>query len=482
MENIVNIKAYLWALGVIQPATPYEVHEFLKYLNRSSRSIYDNPVIDDAIEYCLGNGYVELVSKKNNLFALSISGGEFLGKRLRQLRDKNRLLLLKSIRNDSLKKEGVSEQNLDGDSPSIMFRSTSKAAPRPEESLSPGPLPQNQRFFWPRVSEQLRIGSFSEAPSTLRPVHLNYFSRNQISKEPTLSPVDVLSQLIGISPRLISSMAKSQDQHYRTFSMQKKSGGVRTINSPRAFLKTVQYWIGDYFLYRLDVHKCCFSYQKGISVKDNASVHLGKKFILCMDIDSFFDNVGASEVFKLLVSSGIQVELSKLMSMLVTLNGVLPQGSPVSPTISNAYLYKFDQLMSQFCADFDITYSRYSDDLTFGCDDKGDLVSLIPLVKMSLSDFNLSIKDKKTRILSEHTSQVITGVAINNGILRPSRRFRKTVRAIFHNAMSTESVGSTAMLSGYLNYLKSYEMGETPKNLEKYEEIINHLNSKRVNS
>ena len=480
MENIINVKAYLWALGVVQPARPTEVHDFLKYINRSEKEIYDESSIKEVIEYALNNHFIEKVSKKNNLFILSSYGAEFLGKRLRLLRDKNRLLLLKALRNDILKKEGLFEQNLDGDSPSPMFRSTSKVAPRPEESLSPGPLPQNQRFFWPRVSEQLKIGSFSEGPSNFHPINLNYYSKNKLDSASNLSPVNVISELIGISPRLISSMVKSQDKHYRTFSMPKKSGGYRKINSPRAFLKTVQYWIGDYFLYRLVNHENCFSYKKGVSVKDNASVHLGKKYILCMDIDSYFDCINVHSVFKLFVRSGIDEGLSDLMSKLVTLNGTLPQGSPVSPLISNSYLYDFDVFISDFCSSYNITYSRYSDDLTFGGDDKSDLEAIIGIVKKSLSEFNLNIKDNKTRLLSENNTQIVTGVAINNGVLRPSRRFRKTVRAIFHNALVTESVGSILMLSGYLHYLKSFESGETPHNIRAYEDIIEKLKSKYV--
>ncbi|TOM03604.1 hypothetical protein CGH85_22745 [Vibrio parahaemolyticus] len=136
--------------------------------------------------------------------------------------------------------------------------------------------------------------------------------------------------------------------------------------------------------------------------------------------------------------------------------------------------------ISDFCSSYNITYSRYSDDLTFGGDDKSDLEAIIGIVKKSLSEFNLNIKDNKTRLLSENNTQIVTGVAINNGVLRPSRRFRKTVRAIFHNALVTESVGSILMLSGYLHYLKSFESGETPHNIKAYEDIIEKLKSKYV--
>lgn len=473
MTPTINIKAYLWALGVIQPATPEEIHNFLKFINRSEEDIYDADTISDTIEYSIDNGLIETVSKKNELYVLSLGGGEFLGKKLRLLRDKNRLLLLKSLRNDSFKKEGFPVQEMDGVSPSETQRLSLKAAPRPEESLSPGPLPQNQRFFWPRVSEQLQIGSTSGNPSPS--IRLNYYSRNKISNNSNVTTIDSLAELIGISPRLLSSIVKSPEQHYRAFSMQKKSGGLRSINAPRAFLKTIQYWINDYFLYRLKIHNSCLSYRKKVSIRDNAAIHLNKEYVLCIDIDSFFDNISTNGVYTLLMNSGIDKPLSRVISCLTTLNNKLPQGAPSSPLISNAYLYDFDSKIHGLCSGMEICYSRYSDDLTFSCDNKEKLEALIPKIIEYLDKFNLKIKKSKTRIRSKNSNQMITGISVNNGILRPSRKFRKKIRAAFFKAKSNNNIGALSTLTGYLNYLKSFEAGDTEYNISEYQKTIEYL-------
>lgn len=473
MSPTINLKAYLWALGVIQPAKPEEVHNFLKFMSNSSDDIYDLKSISKAIEYSSKHQFIELVSKKNNLYVLSLTGGEFLGKNLRLLRDKNRLLLLKSLRNDNFIPEESPEQEMDGASPSSTFRSSLKEAPRPEESLSPGPLPQNQRFFWPRVSEQLRIGSNSGDSST--PIQLNYYSRNKISDTEITTPFDALAELIGVSPRLLSSMAKSPEKQYRSFSMAKKSGGSRVINSPRAFIKTVQYWISDYILYRLKIHDNCFSYRKGLSIKDNARLHLNKKYILCLDIESFFDNINRNKVTNLLIDHGVDNKLSGIISYLTTLNDKLPQGAPSSPIISNAYLYNFDCIMNEISVEYNVVYSRYADDLTFSCNDRTTLETIKDITNEKLNDFNLKIKESKTRIISEHSSQIITGISVNNGQLRPNRKFRKKVRIIFHQAKTSNDVGKVPILRGYLNYLTSFENGDTENNLIKYKSTISYL-------
>ncbi|WP_281223362.1 retron St85 family RNA-directed DNA polymerase [Photobacterium sanguinicancri] len=473
MHPTINLKAYLWALGVIQPAKPEEVHNFLKFMSNSSNDIYEPSAVSEAIEYSSEHQFIELVSKKNNLYVLSLTGGEFLGKQLRLLRDKNRLLLLKSLRNDNFNLEESPEQEMDGASPSSMFRSSLKEAPRPEESLSPGPLPQSQRFFWPRVSEQLRIGSNSGDSST--PIKLNYYSRNKIPNKTGAAAFDSLAELIGVSPRLLSSMAKSPAKQYRSFSMAKKSGGSRVINSPRAFIKTVQYWISDYILYRLKIHDNCFSYRKGLSIKDNARLHLNKKYVLCLDIESFFDNINRNNVVNLLINHGVDGNLSNVISYLITLNDKLPQGAPSSPIISNAYLYEFDRIMTEISIGHEVVYSRYADDLTFSCHDKSTLETIKYIAGQKLNDANLKIKESKTRILSEHNSQVVTGIAVNNGELRPSRKFRNRIRIIFYQARLNGDVGKLSILRGYLNYLTSFDNGDTYGNLEKYKSTISYL-------
>jgi len=473
----INLKAYLWALGVIQPANPEEVHNFLKFMNKNNNDIYESSAIAEAIEYSSEHLLIELVSKKSNLFVLSLAGGEFLGKQLRLLRDKNRLLLLKSLRNASFNLEGSPEQEMDGASSSTTFRLTLKDAPRPEESLSSGPLPQSQRFFWPRVSEQLRIGSNSGDSST--PIKLNYYSRNKISTKADISATESLAELIGVSPRLLSSMAKSPEKQYRTFTMQKKSGGSREINSPRAFIKTVQYWISDYFLYRLKVHDNCFSYRKGLSIKDNARLHLNKKYVLCLDIESFFDNINHVDVVKLLINEGVDRNLSIIMSALLTLNDKLPQGAPSSPVISNAYLYHFDCMMTKMSTEYDVAYSRYADDLTFSGNEKSILEDIKRIANQGLKDINLKINVSKTRILNENNSQVVTGIAINNGELRPNRKFRRKVRIIFHQARMSGDAQRLSTLRGYLNYLQSFENGDSVGNLDKFKDTISYLEGLR---
>jgi retron-type reverse transcriptase len=194
-----------------------------------------------------------------------------------------------------------------------------------------------------------------------------------------------------------------------------------------------------------------------------------------MDVESFFDNITVKQVEKCFVENKIEPQLAALFAKIVTFNGALPQGAPTSPVISNSHLYEFDELISKYCMDNNLSYSRYADDLTIGSDDYGSLKKVENLISEKLSSYQLKLNQKKTRIVSSNSCQIVTGVAINNGELRPSRKHRKEVRALFHKAEVEKNVEVLPKLYGHLNYLKSFNNGDTPKNIQKYQSIIDKL-------
>src|SRR5437667_12695263 len=60
---------------------------------------------------------------------------------------------------------------------------------------------------------------------------------------PPLVNPKFLAYILGISPKLIYAMAHIPTRYYRSFIIPKRTGGTRTISSPKVFLKTVQKWL-----------------------------------------------------------------------------------------------------------------------------------------------------------------------------------------------------------------------------------------------
>lgn len=92
------------------------------------------------------------------------------------------------------------------------------------------------------------------------------------------------------------------------------------------------------------------AYKPGSSIQKNACPHVGKKKILKLDIEGFFDHILYSRVkdavfYEEKYSKSIRI----LLTMLCYHNDSLPQGAPPSPAITNIIMYDFDETVGAFC-------------------------------------------------------------------------------------------------------------------------------------
>jgi retron-type reverse transcriptase len=221
----------------------------------------------------------------------------------------------------------------------------------------------------------------------------------------------------------------------------------------------------------LKIHPSCHSYQKNKSIQTNAALHVGKKYVANIDIENYFGSISTRMVFDLLIATGFGEQLAKNISKLVTLNNALPQGSPASPIISNAYLYEIDRIITGISLESGIKYSRYADDITLSGNDKDVIFRLIDRIRQELLRLGLRLKEKKTRIASRGGQQKVTGVVVNNRLV-PPRKLRREVRAMFHRASLNPSAAELGKLVGYVSYFNSFESLKGSRELKKYYSII----------
>ena len=69
----------------------------------------------------------------------------------------------------------------------------------------------------------------------------------------------------------------------------------------------------------------------------------------------------------------------------------------------------------------------------------------------------MKINQKKTRYMSDHSQQLVTGTVVNNKAV-PPRRLRRQIRAAAFNAKNSASITRDryAEISGYISYLNSF--------------------------
>ncbi len=497
MKLVFNDKLLFLTLAILQPASAKDSLTLLTSLFKNSHHLPTQSDADLLFRKWESKHLIIPVHKGRGFYSLTHAGHHFLPEDLRKFRDRTRIELIKNAYHASVKtSEGVA-RGLDDASSSAEPRTTTKEASRPVVS---GRDPSQTRLirlparnYWPRFSEQLnlRVGLDSppsDSQSGFRPFRYCSFPtlksiRRASSIEPDSdTPKDLnskqLALCIGVSPALISLMRRRKKSYYRTFKIGKKSGGERTIESPRVFLKSIQYWIKTYFFHYLTVHDACHAYLKDRSIISNAKPHVGKKYVANLDIENFFGNITENDVKRTLIRNGLGPTLSSVIADFLTLDNHLPQGAPTSPSISNAYLFEFDLELTNFANVRNLNYSRYADDLSISGNSIEDISMCIKEASSLLKRYGLTINNGKTRIANRNSSQRVTGVVVNEK-LQPPRPFRRKVRAMFHRASLNPDEYSERHeeLKGYYSYLSSYDSLADGNELTKYKNILDKLYS-----
>ena len=433
--------------------------------------------------------YLQRVHGKSRMYSATYKTNLKLSVRLRRSRDKARLFLLKAIRIVNCNVSGDRDKELVGASPSTDNSLILQEVARPIKTAGAPRCPRDTgRFYWPRISKQLnfKVGLSYSSPDTF----FNYYSFpslksiHRASHKPAtgndLSITD-LALAIGISPRLLTSFIYAPTNHYRKFVIGKRGGGKRIINSPRTFLKVVQYWILDYLLYPLRCHSNCHSYQRGKSILTNSLPHVNRKYVANIDIADFFPSINEEMVFSILRKNNLGEQLSKAIARIVTLENGLPQGAPTSPIISNSFLYELDETISQKCQSDGLFYTRYADDMTISGQNIEHIRGLISFISVQLETLGLKLNEKKTRIASKGGQQKVTGIVVNE-VAQPPRKFRRKIRAMFHQAQNSPELfyEKNNVLRGYVSYLKSFPNLKDNKEISRYNKVCKIINEKFV--
>ena len=478
-----NEKLLLWLVGVIQPATAQQLQTVLSKIFTDMTLLPSTNDLEEHLKTLNRSRLVaKIITEDNRLYSLTSLGNLRFPIALKRHRDKARLFLLKQARSGRFFMSGEHVGELAGGAPAADGSRTTQDS-RPINPLVTRSISRarSSRLYWPQIAKQLTAGLQDSSPDifydyysfpTIKSLHTNCISP---AKENDLSLHD-LALAIGISPRLLSSFIYAQKKHYRSFTIGKRAGGTRKINSPKLFLKVVQYWILDYLLFRLKIHPSCHSYQMGKSIITNASQHTGRAFVANVDIANFFGSIHIRQLVPLLRSNDFGEEFSTVVSRLLMLDDALPQGAPTSPIISNAFLYDFDENCSNRAKGIGLAYSRYADDITVSGDRKDLIVNFFDDIGLLLREKGLRANEKKTRIASRGGQQRVTGLVVNVHAT-PPRNFRRTVRAMFHNAYHNPSKYTDKLrnLQGYWSYLQSFSHLTKSKDLKKYKMTIAKL-------
>lgn len=216
---------------------------------------------------------------------------------------------------------------------------------------------------------------------------------------------------------------------YSSFKIPKSTGGFRQIDAPceqlQDQLKRLVNFISDDcgVLY----HTAAFAYVKGRSIVDCVRKHQKNEsmWFLKTDFSGFFPNTTLDFTMNMLKmifplsevckrEDGYQ-ELKKAIS-LGFLNGGLPQGTVLSPMLTNIFMVPIDHKLFNELAERHIVYTRYADDIHISAQEKFPWQNIVKLIEDTLKEFGAPwvIKKEKTHFGSRKGKNWSLGLMLNS--------------------------------------------------------------------
>lgn len=272
---------------------------------------------------------------------------------------------------------------------------------------------------------------------------------------------------------------KRPENMYVTFSLPKKKSGFREINAPTGSLKTIQKKLA-YILNLIYKDKpCVYGFLKSKNIKKNAKQHCKKNYIFNLDLKDFFSSIHFGRVRGMLLKPpyNISNNAATVIAQLACKNGLLPQGAPSSPVITNMIFRPLDTQLINLAKKYSITYTRYADDISFSSrksfpkeivyfNTNNELCVGLKLNEI-ISANSFTINSNKVFLNYKNSRQEVTGLIVNK-FPNLKREYIRNLRAILHNCSKNGIYETAKKYAEYSSYINK--------------SILLHLNSNDPNS
>lgn len=247
-----------------------------------------------------------------------------------------------------------------------------------------------------------------------------------------------LADFLQIGRKELFDLTKGTVRYYNAFEIKKKSGKARRLYAPTGRLKACRYAINRRILKHLPVSNYATAYCKGSKISKNAAPHIGKRYLLKLDITDFFGGIRFEQVYSAAFNTRFfPKQIGVMLTELCCLNGALVQGAPTSPALSNMVMYHFDNNLGAWCSKHGIAYTRYCDDMTFSSD--MPLFSVYKRVKEMLENMGFELNESKTKFINSNNRQSVTGLTVNEKLsvsVDYKRRLRQEVYYVLKYGLS----------------------------------------------
>ena len=285
-------------------------------------------------------------------------------------------------------------------------------------------------------------------------------------------------------PVLRSVIERRAGRPYLLFRIRKQGPDAehryRLITVPSPQLMQAQRWIARRVLRAVPPHPASTAFAPGRGPVATAWAHCGARWLVKVDVKSFFESLTEIGAYRVYASLGYQpliaFELARLSTRVRTSSpenlsrkwraanvggtrprglpaywheelGYLPQGAPTSPMLSNLCMRGMDERLSGIADGEGFTYTRYADDITFSARaipfDRDRARRVVGRIYKELGAEGLSPNLTKTQIVPPGARKVVLGLLVDGDAPRLPKRFKSALRMHLHH-LTREGAGPAA--------------------------------------
>lgn len=269
---------------------------------------------------------------------------------------------------------------------------------------------------------------------------------------------------------------------YNHYEIPKKNGKTRPIDEPLPQLRAAQDKLLDILKVCMPAnhHASAYAYIEKRTTVDAAKKHQNNEshWYAKFDFTNFFGNTTPDFVFRMLkqiypfswiYDQGDGKVVEDAMSICF-LRGGLPQGSPLSPMLTNIIMIPIDHFLCNTLHNYQrksFIYTRYADDMQISCKFEFDVRDIERLIISTLKKFDapFPLNQEKTHYGSRAGRNAMLGVHINaDNQITVGHENKRFMKAMLTNYIADKKsktrrwdLQEIQQLQGKLNYFRQIE-------------------------
>ena len=272
-----------------------------------------------------------------------------------------------------------------------------------------------------------------------------------------------LAWRLGVPLHRLREAARDTELFYREFRRPRPGRPDRVIDNPHPCLKKIQRRARTVFLGNQPLDDSVHGCVEGRSPSTNAEVHCRQRNLARIDVKNCFPSITNRKVFRLFRQAGLGPKVASLLTVLLTRNGHVPQGSPASDRLANLVLRPVDDRVREIAANVGLNRRRFVDDFTLSGEATREAIGQ---VIAALRAEGFAVGHRKTGNAGATKPHIVTGYTATHHGLKVAREKQQEIRTLVYRTICAHRRGQRIdkllrSVRGSLAYLRPTNPGLT---------------------